>query len=31
MRPGMADIFLSYTEKDRDEARRIAAMLESAN
>lgn len=25
----MADIFLSYTEKDRDEARRIAAMLES--
>jgi hypothetical protein len=26
----MADIFLSYTEKDRDEARRIAAMLESA-
>ncbi len=25
----MADIFLSYTEKDRDEARRVAAMLES--
>lgn len=25
----MADIFLSYTEKDRDEARRIAATLES--
>jgi len=25
----MADIFLSYTEKDRDEARRIAAVLES--
>lgn len=25
----MADIFLSYTEKDREQARRIAAMLES--
>ena len=26
----MADIFLSYTEKDRDIARRVAAMLGSA-
>lgn len=26
---GMADIFLSYTEKDREQARRLAAMLES--
>jgi len=26
----MADIFLSYTEKDREQARRVAAMLESA-
>jgi len=25
----MTDIFLSYTEKDREEARRVAAMLES--
>lgn len=25
----MADIFLSYTEKDREQARRVAAMLES--
>lgn len=25
----MADIFLSYTEKDREQARRLAAMLES--